>query len=54
VPGLTEQNEEEFVLEALKKIRAAYPVFKPVSSPDFQINAANQGHDSSKRVQLVR
>src|ERR1700730_3609853 len=36
----TEQNEEEFLPEASeRKSTSSYPIFKPVSSPDFQIVA---------------
>ena len=38
----TEQNEEEFLPEASeRKSTSSYPIFKPVSSPDFQIVADN-------------
>jgi hypothetical protein len=40
----TEQNEEEFLLEAFEENPPpSYPIFKPVSSPDFQIAAAIGG-----------
>src|ERR1700737_1367345 len=36
----TEQKKEEFLPEASeKKSTPSYPIFKPVSSPDFQIVA---------------
>src|SRR6202011_100040 len=47
----TEQNEEEFLPEASeRKSTSSYPIFKPVSSPDFQIVADSVSSGTKRKA----
>jgi hypothetical protein len=41
-PKKSEQNEEKFVRSWRNKINPRYPIFKPLSLPDFQIGDASR------------